>query len=90
MIKKISDAPSVEAELVEDDEEKIPLLSATDEIKKPISPRAIMAKDMMPAGYSDRGLLGVLIFLLLLGGAVDDVAVSPACCCVGGAEEDSV
>lgn len=32
------------------EEEKIPLLSATAEMRNPISPRATMAKEMMPAG----------------------------------------
>lgn len=35
----------------------IPLLSAIDDIRKPISPRAVIAKPTIDAGYIERGLL---------------------------------
>lgn len=36
--------------------EYIPLLSATDDIRNPISPRAVMAHPRIEAGYKERGL----------------------------------
>lgn len=40
--------------------EKIPLLSAREEIRKPISPRETIAKPRIEAGWRDRGFRGLL------------------------------
>ena len=37
------------------EEKKILLLSAMEDIRKPISPRAVIAQPMIEAGYSDSG-----------------------------------
>lgn len=52
--RKISSGPLDEAEA----EENIPLLSAIDEIKNPISPRATIALPIIAPGYSEMGFLG--------------------------------
>lgn len=41
------------------DREYTPLLSAIEEIKNPISPRAVIAHPRIEAGYRDRGLISV-------------------------------
>lgn len=54
-IRKIGDAPDVVFAPLEN----MPLLSAMDDMRKPISPRATIAPPKMEAGYSDIGLRGL-------------------------------
>lgn len=49
-----------ELECVSERDANTPLLSAIDEIKKPISPRAVIAQPTMDAGYSDFGMVMAL------------------------------
>lgn len=52
----VDDVDNDEDEDDDDEAEKTPLLSAMEEIRKPISPRAVMAQPRIEAGYRDRGL----------------------------------
>ena len=59
-IKYISERSPCAAGLAEDVLAKIPLLSAMDAVRNPISPREITAVPMIDAGYSERGF-GILV-----------------------------
>lgn len=56
-----------------EEERKMPLDSATAEMRKPISPRATMARAMIPAGYRDNGLAAAAVVVAIAAAGLADV-----------------